>query len=103
MLVLLSAGVVKRRCAKRRWRLFSNDRSGGKALARLYEWRGLNCYNYMVKIKMRLAFCIVILYNYLEEGTIKIGVFCCQAPRRGLGIEIFIFIHLSIYSLSSSA
>lgn len=31
---------------------------------------------------------MVILYNYLEEGTIKIGVFCCQAPRRGLRIEI---------------
>ncbi len=30
---------------------------------------------------------MVILYNYLEEGTIKIGVFCCQAPRRGLRIE----------------
>ena len=31
---------------------------------------------------------MVILYNYLEEGTIKIGVFCCRAPRRGLRIEI---------------
>ena len=46
---------------------------------------------------------MVILYNYLEEGTIKIGVFCCQAPRRGLRIEICGHNDVPVKSLSSSA
>ncbi len=46
---------------------------------------------------------MVILYNYLEEGTIKIGVFCCQAPRRGLRIEIRIGIGSTIATWSGSA